>query len=43
VSRAFSLGSEIDQGKVEANYKDGVLQLTLPKKASSDVPRITVK
>jgi HSP20 family protein len=43
VSRAFSLGSEIDQGKVDASYNDGVLQLTLPKKGSTEVQRIAVK
>ena len=29
--RSFKLGTEIDADKVEAAYKDGVLNLTLPK------------
>lgn len=31
-TRTCDLGDEIDQGKVEAKYVDGVLELTLPKK-----------
>lgn len=34
-SRSFSLADEVDQGKVEAKYADGVLELTLPKKPGS--------
>lgn len=32
VSRSFTLENEIDESKAEAQYKDGVLELTLPKK-----------
>lgn len=31
VSRSVRLGSHIDDKKVAANYKDGVLEVTLPK------------
>ena len=34
-SRSFTLAAEIDQGKVQAKYTDGVLELTLPKKSGS--------
>jgi HSP20 family protein len=34
-SRSFSLADEVDQGKVQAKYADGVLELTLPKKAGA--------
>lgn len=30
--RSFSLPKTIDDGKIKANYKDGVLKITLPKK-----------
>jgi HSP20 family protein len=35
VSRSFSLASEINEVSATAEYKDGVLSLTLPKKATS--------
>lgn len=31
-SRSFTLAHDIDDGKIEAKYADGVLVLTLPKK-----------
>jgi HSP20 family protein len=34
-SRTFTLADEVDQSKVQAKYTDGVLELTLPKKAGS--------
>ena len=43
ISRAFSLGSEIDEAKVEAKYADGVLNLTLPKKAAAAAKKITIQ
>ena len=33
VARAFRLGTDIDQSAANAKYADGVLELTLPKKA----------
>jgi len=35
VTRSFTLPQEVDEAKAEAKYHDGVLELTLPKKAGS--------
>jgi HSP20 family protein len=43
VSRSFSLAQDIDAGKVQAKYADGVLTLELPKAAPADSRRITVQ
>lgn len=43
ISRAFTLGQDIDEGKVQAKYADGVLSLELPKKAPAETRRITVQ
>jgi HSP20 family protein len=42
VSRSFALPAQIDGGAVKAEYKDGLLKLTLPKKANGAGRRITV-
>ncbi len=42
VSRSFSLAEEVDQGKVQAKYADGVLELTLPKNPGSSRKEISV-
>ena len=42
VYRAFSLGQVVDEAGAQAKYADGVLQLTLPKKAAVASKRITV-
>jgi HSP20 family protein len=42
VSRSFSLASEIDEATAAAQYTDGVLSLTLPKKAASQRKRLTI-
>jgi HSP20 family protein len=34
VERSFSLGSDVDEAQAQAKYTDGVLELTLPKKAT---------
>ena len=34
VSRSFSLPQEVDEAKAEAKFRDGVLELMLPKKAA---------
>ena len=42
-SRSFSLPSTIDTGKVRADYKDGVLTVTLPKTEEAKPKQIDVK
>lgn len=42
VSRSFQLGSELDEGSANAKFLDGVLELTLPKKAAAQARRITI-
>lgn len=42
-SRSFTLGSEVDAGKVQAKYESGVLTLTLPKKSPGEARRIAVQ
>ena len=41
--RAFTLHHDIDQGKSEAKYEDGVLELTLPKREPATAKQISVK
>ena len=41
--RGFSLAHDVDQGQADAKYKDGVLELTLPKKKGSQARQLTVK
>jgi HSP20 family protein len=43
VSRSFQLAQEIDESKVVAKYADGVLELSLPKKAANQARRITIQ
>lgn len=43
VSRSFSLPQELDEAKVEAKFRDGVLELTLPKKAAAARKAITIQ
>lgn len=43
ISRAFSLGQDVEADKVEAKYADGVLTLQLPKKASAESRKITIQ
>jgi len=42
VSRAFRLGQDIDEAGSVAKYNDGVLELTLPKKAAASRKQISV-
>ena len=42
VSRSFQLEQEIDDGKASAKFNEGVLELTLPKRAASPTKRLTI-
>ena len=42
-TRSFTLPVELDEAKVEAKYRDGLLELTLPKKAAAARKQITVQ
>jgi HSP20 family protein len=41
-ARSFRLPADIDAGAVKAEYKDGMLNLVLPKKANGNGKRIAV-
>lgn len=41
--RAFTLAQDVDEAGAEAKYVDGVLELTLPKKAASSAKRLSVQ
>jgi HSP20 family molecular chaperone IbpA len=41
--RAFAVPASVDQGKIGAEYKDGVLQIRLPKRAEQKAQKIEVK
>lgn len=41
--RNFTLPAEVDEGRAEAAYQDGVLTLTLPKKEVPQPKRLAVK
>ena len=42
VSRSFQLADDIDESKSSAKFVDGVLELTLPKKAATTAKRLTI-
>lgn len=42
VSRSFQLAHDIDEAKAAAAFNNGVLELTLPKKAAGNGKRLTV-
>lgn len=42
VSRAFTLAQDVDEGAAQAKYNDGVLELTLPKKAVTKARKLTI-
>ncbi|HCX86772.1 MAG TPA: hypothetical protein DG761_01965 [Gammaproteobacteria bacterium] len=41
--RSLRLGSDIDEGKIEAQYENGVLNLSLPKTAEVKPRKVDVK
>ena len=41
--RAFTLGQAVEEAGTGAKYVDGVLELTLPKKAAAQAKRITIQ
>jgi HSP20 family protein len=43
VVRSFTLPQEVDESRAEAKFKDGVLELTLPKKAAAQRKQITIQ
>ena len=43
VSRSFTLPQEIDDAAAQAKFTDGVLELTLPKKAAAQRKQITIQ
>lgn len=42
VSRSFQLAQDIDDSQAVARFNDGVLELTLPKKAAGASKRLTI-
>ncbi len=42
VSRTMQLPAEVDETQAKAKYEDGVLRLTLPKKAAAAAKRLTI-
>jgi HSP20 family protein len=43
VSRSFQLSQDVDENTASAEFKDGVLQLVLPKREKSSSRKLTVK
>ena len=43
VSRSFTLPQEVDESKAEAKFRDGVLELKLPKKAAAARKQISIQ
>jgi HSP20 family protein len=42
-SRTLRLAQEVDEAKASARYADGVLELTLPKKAAAAAKQLTIQ
>ena len=43
VFRSFALAHDVDEGKAEARYQDGVLELKLPKKSNGSAKTVKVQ
>ena len=43
VARSFALGQDIDEAGAQAKFTDGVLELTLPKKAVVSAKRLSIQ
>jgi HSP20 family protein len=43
IVRSFTLAQEVDESKAEAKFRDGVLELTLPKKAAAQRKQISIQ
>jgi HSP20 family protein len=43
VYRSFTLGHEVDEATATAKYNEGVLDLTLPKKATSSAKKLAIQ
>ena len=43
VARSFTLAHDVDEARSQARYADGVLELTLPKKAASQAKKLAVE
>lgn len=42
-SRSFTLGCPVDETRSDARYKDGVLELKLPKKSTNSSKRLAIQ
>ncbi len=43
LSRSFTLPQELDEAKAEARFRDGILELELPKKAAAQRKQVTIQ
>jgi HSP20 family protein len=43
VARSFTLTHDVDDASAKAKYSDGVLELTLPKKASTPTKKLAIQ
>ena len=43
IARSFTLPHEVDDAQCQAKYSDGVLELTLPKKAAASAKKLSIQ